>query len=369
MKKNTQANLESQLDETVKHLIESSDKNHTSYLDHIRKTAHTLAYARLPKLNDSIYGYIEEFIGYYEKERTNVLVSLNANIQSMRTKIGMSEPMKQIAEKEKEIENHKRVLNNKNDDRNSFKMMRDVWLHKFYNIILWIITFLECCWLALVFSGAFNDSNILVVIGAFVLSFFLIQGTKITTLYFRDKKEKASLWVKILVPTLIGLVVVSLGLVRFSSVVVTSDETITTYKYMSNPLIFIVLTMIPILGTALIVWKYILSDEELKQLRDCERLDKECKAEKERLDICKNELNILTAHRNDIANTGVKGKHAEQVLIKRFDGYMKEALGIFKLENIKHRDDSVYPICFTQSSPTLSSVEINSFDNQENQLS
>ena len=27
MKKNTQANLESQLDETVKHLIESSDKN------------------------------------------------------------------------------------------------------------------------------------------------------------------------------------------------------------------------------------------------------------------------------------------------------------------------------------------------------
>lgn len=369
MKNQTTQTLENQLDSTVKHLIETSDKNHANYLEHIKKTAHTLAHARLPKQEDSIYGYVEEFIGYYEKERTNVLVTLASNIQSMRTKIGITEPMKQIAEKNQQIENHKRVLNNKKDDRNMIKIMRDVWLHKFYNIVLWVITFFECCWLALVFSGAFNDSNLMVIIGAFAISFFLIQGTKVATLYFRDKKEKTSLWVKILAPTLITLVVVSLGLVRFSSVVVTSEETITTYKYMSNPFVFIVLTMIPIVGTALIVWKYILSDEQIKQLSDREQLDKECREEEQRMEACKRELNTLIAHRNDIANTGVKGKHAEQVLIKRFDGYFKEALGVFKLENIKRRDDSVHPTCFTQPSPTLSLVETDSFNNGENQLS
>lgn len=366
--KKSQQTQEIQLDETVKQLIETSDRNHAGYLDHVRKIAYTLAQARLPKPKDKLSPYVEEIIGHYQTERTNVILKLASSIQNMRTKVNISEPMKLIDEKRCQLDNHTRVLNNKLHDKNSIKINRDVFHHKLYNAVLWGITILECFWLALVFSGAFNDSNLLVVLGAFVISFGIIQGVKIATLKIRDAKVKIPFWVKLFTASIFFAVVVSLGLVRFSSVIVTSNETITGYQYLNNPIIFIVLTMIPLITTSLIVAKYFLSDEEVKLLREQEKLEEECKKQKEVITLCKQEIQDLTNTRNDIVNTGVKAEHAEKVLIERFDAYLLSAIGIFKLENLKHRDDGVHPNCFNEPSPILTPTSSHLYNNSTNQL-
>jgi hypothetical protein len=311
-------------------------------------------------------------MGYYQKERTNVLVALTSGIQSILTSIGLSELLKQIAEKKEQAEQHTRIMNNKKHDRESIKINRDIKAYQVYRVILWLFTLLESCWLALIFSGAFNDSNIMVMIGAVVISFSLIQSTKIFTLYVRDRPwHQIPLWIKIGAPLFIIGVVVSLGLLRYTSVMISSDETITTYRYLNHPVMFMIITMIPLVGTALVVYRYFLSEEELNKLRERNQLDDECKEEEQKMLTCTNEVKEMTAQRNDIAQARVKCKHAEQVLIQRFDGYVKEALGVFKLENIKHRNDSAYPVCFTKPSPKLPPVEaMESFEStQEKQLS
>ncbi len=369
MKKSTTSTLEQQVDSITSDLIKTSDEKHTKYFDHVRKMAYTYAQSRLPRLDDNLIGYVEEIIAFYERERTSVLLALASSIQNMLTKIGISEPIKQIAEKEREINNHVRVLNNKKEDKNHIKVQRDIWLHKVYNVILWIITFLECFFFAFVFSGIFNDTNIMVILGAFVLSFSLIQAVKIFTLYVRDKKEKLSLWIKIVAPVAIISTIISLGLIRYASVSVSSDETIIIYRYLNNPIVFSILSAIPLIATALIVYKYHLSEDEIKQLRQREQLDNECKEQEKHISNCRSELKDLTAHRNDVANAGVKREHAERILALRYDAYLKESISLFKIENTKHRDDSVFPICFTQPSPTLAPIHHNQFNNQENQLS
>lgn len=358
MKQKPQQTLEAQVDSTVKHLIETSDQKHHQYQDRVRSIAYTLGQSKLPAPGETdIRPHIEEITGYYEKERTNVLVALASGIQSILTKIGLSELLKQIAEKKDQAELASRQLNNTRYELNKIKIDRDVRADRFWRWVLWVITLLEATWLALVFSQAFQDNNLLVLVGAIAISVLLIQSVKIITLYFRDKPYKEiPLWIKIGAPIMIVCIVTSLGLLRFTSIQVTSEETIKTITYLNSPIVFIFLTSIPLVGTALIVYRYFLSEDELKRLREVNRLKDECGKEEQKLAGLNEEVKQLTTQRNDIAQARIKCRHAEDVLIKRFDGYLREAVGLFKTENLKHRPDAAYPACFSNPAPKLSEV-------------
>lgn len=366
---NNIATKEQQVELVVAELIESADQNHTSYLEDVKEIARTYAHACLPKESDKkIEPYIEQLTGYYEKLRTDVLVRLTSGVRSLASKEALAGLAGQIKEHQDKADAHTKTLNNKKHDSERIEIKRDLQMYNFYQVVLYLFIMLESAWIGLTLSTAFNDSNVMVLIGAFVISFFLIQSVKIFTLYLRDKPfSQIPIWIKIGVPVYIVGVVVSLGLIRYTSVVISSSDTLTTYTYVNHPLIFIFITMIPLVGTALIVWRYFFSDDEQQKQRELEQLTKECNELQQSIQVSNQETERLKVEYKDRVQTSNKSKHAQEILVQRFDAYLKEAVALFKMENVKHRQDSIYPNCFNQPSPTLPAVTtVEAIINQEN---
>lgn len=369
MRTNIMATKEQQVELVVADLIKSADQNHASYLEDVKEISSTYARANLPRENDKkIEVFTEQLVGHYEKERSNMLITLASNIRSLASKEALAGLAGQIKEQQDKTDAYTKTLNNKKHDSERIEIKRDLQMYNFYQVVLYLFIMLEASWIGLTLSTAFNDSNVMVLIGAFVISFFLIQSVKIFTLYLRDKPfSQIPIWVKIGIPVYIIGVVVSLGLIRYTSVVISSSDTLTTYQYVNHPLIFIFITMIPLVGTALIVWRYFFSDDEQQKQRELEQLNKECNELQQSIQVSNQETERLKAEYKDRVQTSNKSKHAQEILIQRFDAYLKEAVALFKMENIKHRQDSIYPNCFNQPSPTLPAVtSVETIINQEN---
>ena len=128
----------------------------------------------------------------------------------------------------------------------------------------------------------------MVALGAMAISFFLVQMTKVFTLYVQNQHwSDIPLGIRIGAPVLIIGMIVAMGFIRYSSVLVSSSETIVVYKYMRHPILFCVLTIIPLAGVAAIVWKYYPTDSQLKQLRTYEQLKANCLELEQKIQTCK----------------------------------------------------------------------------------
>jgi len=346
------------VNQNASNVLQNADLMHAQFLPQARKFGQMYGNNEpsLPPLDaDSYLGFIDHITSFYIKGRTDMLMSL----QSDKNVNDQESHDLEIKEKEDLLKKSKSDLMNKASDMEDIKFDRSVEKHKFYSYVLGVIMLLETSWMSMTFSAALNDSNIMVWVGAFILSFGLIMSIKVFTKQLRDKPWKEiPIMVKVLIPMYVFSVVIAFGLLRFSSVIVSSDNTISTYSYLDNPFIYIVMTLVPIVATACVVYTYYLSDEDSKNLERKNQLQKECNALQDKINTLQKDIKELKALKKDNEVSTLDNEALETLLIQKFDAYYGEAIGVFKYENIKWRQDGC-PKSFNNPTPTLPKIKFN----------
>ena len=367
-KKTSHSTMVEKAEDLVAQLLEALDSKHITILERCKRISIINAQQGIPFKDDPNY-HADEILAKYETERSEIRLKLEADSQNILGGIDLSHIVKQINETEERQNIISRERNNKANERDDINITRDVKTFKLIRIILCLFLFAESTYLALVFSNIFYDNNILVWIGSFVISFGLLYVTTISTLYFRDKPFDEIPWInKIGAPLFLLAVITALGLVRYTSVSVIDGNTTVMKGYIDHPSIFIILTALPIIASCLCVWKFYLGDEDMKKDSESEKLDGEILELEFKIQTCKEDIKQLVLQRNDIAQARIKAQHAESIFIERIDAQVKESMALYKLHNLQHRTDRVYPLAFTLPLPKLDKIET-TFTNTENYVS
>lgn len=359
MKTRQKLTLDEQAESMVKELRTKCDQAHEQYLENnVRRSARACAQSGVPRLDDEkLDPYVQDIVGHYSTERTNVQIEMAGKIQALLGSISIDAHKRGIEEKNDSINSVQRKIDTGRDALEDYHINRSVSSYHFYQVFLWVLMIMESAWLSLVFSGL-GDNNLMVLIGAAVVSITLITSVKLLTLYVRDRPwDEISYFTRFAIALYVIAVVVAIGLLRYVSITTNNEGYLVKIQYLNHPIIFMIITAIPLVATFLIVHKYFLSDEERLKVKHANRVKRECHVAEQEKAKHLAERDRLIQKREDTAHMRIKLNHYEQALMERFDGYLIKAIGTFKLENLKHRSDGC-PKCFNNDTVRLPQTNI-----------
>lgn len=331
-------------------IITSGDDTMKTFIEtKVPGIASVQAHSALPPEHGELSHFTGEITSFFQGINSDMKLKLSDYAQKLGN---ISDEM---LEQQKTIINDKiialrKLINNKKDEISRISINKDAESYKWYILLFRLVEIGEAIFLTFIFASFFQDGNLIVFLGSFIFAISFLETTKMLTIHFRDSTYIA-LWKKIAVIPLAIAVILTLELLRYQQVVINTGNEIntTTYVYINNPLIFVVLAMLPIIFTALLVNKYFLSDTELGLLNKKKSLQKEVtqyeqeirkyNLEIESLIQKNNEMHLVNKYENESKN--------------RIEGFYMQAVSLFKSENLKHRTDGVFPKSFSEQIPKL----------------
>ena len=317
--------------------------------------AKTLAMKNLPAPEDiSIEPFVTTLTGIYRALKKEVAVKLQGGIQNELGDVNSTTVEAKIDAKSQAKDDEKGRAQRCEVDRNRIHI-ESTASYLWHKIILAFIAIAECLW---TISCFLHLGDIVIMSIAFGLGISIAQvyGIQTAAQHFkeiRDQQERRRYFLIVIIICLIVSAV--LGGIRYYVVHAFADANVPFIVV--NPFTFLVINMVFIGATAMIVYFYYPTKEELKKIDKWKALDAEIKQSLKNIKQIELELTELTTERDLLIEFRTMTAHAQEQLFEKIDAFYDEVIGIFKHENTAKRSDGKFPESFRNPHKPLSDFD------------
>lgn len=346
---NLAAGLNAEISKSHKHIIRTS----------VLVEAKNYAAKNLPTAGEHTFSpYLTTIRGKYQGLKAHIALSLRGEYQRFAgtaTVTTINEKLTIVNDAiKKEAENIRHLVSDKSRvvvmvSRSRYRKPR--WL-------LFLFGLGECL---LNMSCFINIGDILLiaaVVGG-IIGLGQVYASKVTALAIREIEDSAKRK-KYCIIAFLGFAALSviLGLLRFG--ILHTSAASMPFLFL-NPFTFAAFNMLLIMASALLVYYYFPTKEEMSELEELAEIEKRLKTCSASLTMLEKERNTLLAERVLITNLHGQIIHDQQKLFEKVDSLYQEAVGTFKNEIVTKRADGAYPECFKNPDEPLSNPQTEYF--------
>lgn len=323
--------------ETIKQTL---DKEHGDYTKEVIHNASGLAHDNLPGVDELSYEHhVANIRGFYARLLNSIPLRLSGALQLMLGSLDLAtidERIKKQTDQHDALEKEKNYLQS---DLNKINNGNPPHAYRTYTFLLWLLGLADVISMIGAFLALLGESYIVAIILGILFGISLFLAIKAAVLLYRDKPQISNRWMRYAIPIALVVSAILLGLMRSAQVGEEATSQIT-------PFIFIIINIVIFFATAIVVYMFFPSEQQLQQMETCTKLETEIDTKEKTIKQIDEQITGLKTAKHQLAQDRLHIRHAQKLLCDRVQAMWQESIGIFIATNIRYRTDKQYPQCF-----------------------
>lgn len=316
------------------------DKEHSNYLKEVIHTASGLAHDNLPNADEvSCEHHVANIRGFYARLLNSIPLRLAGALQLMLGALDIATIDEQINKQTDLRDAREKEKNYLQSDLQKISGNNPPKSYHTYTFLLWLLGLADVISMIAAFLALLGESYVVAIILGILFGISLFLTIKAAVLLYRDKPQIPNKWVRYTIPFALVVSAILLGLMRTAQV---GEET----TPLITPFIFIIINLVIFFATAIVVYMFFPSEQQLQQMEACKKLEKEIAKQEKAIKQLDEQIATLKARKHQLAQERLQIRHAQKLLCDRVQAMWQESIGTFIATNIRYRTDKQYPHCF-----------------------